>query len=315
MPLHQPYTSKLAMLKTSTRFKQLMLSLGGSLLISLGATSAFAETQAEGITGMLPVAPVEEPVETKVTAENMHVTSEAIQEWDSRCMQGDLEACNILGQLFLEQQIYPQAATYFEKVCYSESRESSKACAALTTLLTYDNYNMLDITKGHNVAKYLCEEKGVSFGCLALSQLYLRPELKDANSSFDYAQKACELNDATGCKQVALTIYSQAFGQRDIKKAMIAFEFYKKACELGDADSCETYGPHQEKLQQFQLYIERTQQQEQSAQASASVAEAQSTTTPAASVAPAQPAQPAQPAPQAAPNSAAGQALDFLNDE
>lgn len=246
--------------------KRLALTLGGTLFLLCSSAQA-SEVNDEGFVGSLKAieeAPQQQQqmTEPEISAqEKALLETEDVKLWSQQCDAGKYSYCGLLAQVFLDQKMYERASTYLEKVCYSNSPEANTACAGLTSLLSFEEYDVMNLKKAQEVARHLCDTKSVPFGCLALSQLYLRPEFKDPNSSFDYAQKACELNDATGCKQVALTIYSQAFGQKDIYKAQQAFEFYKKACELGDEDSCKTYEPHAEKLKQFQLYVERSNEQ------------------------------------------------------
>lgn len=189
------------------------------------------------------------------TSSNSTVDLKYLQDWDAKCEQGNLDACNTLAQLHLENQLYPQAAKYLEKLCYSQSPNAAQSCAALTTLLTYENYQMMDLKKGQQVAEYLCNDQHVAFGCTALSRLFFRSENHDSEKAIQYAQLACDLQDASGCTQAAFVMYTEAYAEKDLDKATKAFEFYGRACELGDQDACKTYAPHEEKLEQFKNYM------------------------------------------------------------
>lgn len=178
-----------------------------------------------------------------------------LQTLDLQCTKGELKSCNYLAQLYLANKQYKDAEIYLEKLCYSQDPNASQSCAALTALLMDDTYQSLDLTKAITVAKHLCEDKGVAFGCTALSQMYVRPDNKDFDKALQYAEKACDLDDATGCKQIAISLYTAAYAQKDESKAAEAFDFYKRACDLGDDDSCKTYEPHEEKLKQFHRFV------------------------------------------------------------
>lgn len=198
-----------------------------------------------------------------IPAPNTAVTSNSssnvdlkyLQDWDAKCEQGNLDACNTLAQVHLENQLYPQAAKYLEKLCYSQSPNAAQSCAALITLLTYENYQMMDLDKGQQIAEYLCKDQQVAFGCTALSRLFFRSDKHDSEKSIQYAKLACDLQDAAGCTQAAIVLYTEAYMEKNLDKATMAFEFYGRACELGDQDACKTYAPHEEKLEQFKNYM------------------------------------------------------------
>lgn len=181
-----------------------------------------------------------------------------LQEYNVKCTQGDLNTCHELANLHLKHNLYTEAATYLDKVCFSENPNAAQACAALTTLLIYDSYNMQDLVKGQQVAEYLCNEKKTAFGCTVLSQIFFKPNNLDLNKVLEYAKKSCDLRDATGCRQTAITLYAEAFENKDLEKASEAFEYYNRACNLGDNDSCEIYDSRNEKLEQFKKYSLKT---------------------------------------------------------
>lgn len=181
--------------------------------------------------------------------------AQTLNALDLQCAKGEFKSCNYLVQFNLAQQQYATAATYLEKLCYSQDPNASQSCAALTALLMDESYKILDINKALTVAKHLCEDQGIAFGCIALSQMYVRPDNKDFQKAMQYAEKACDLEDATGCKQIAISLYTEAYAEKDEAKAAEAFDFYKRACDLGDTASCKTYEPHKEKLQQFHRYV------------------------------------------------------------
>lgn len=174
-----------------------------------------------------------------------------------KCEAGDVASCSFLAQNYLNLHDYPKTEYFLTKVCYSQSPDAEKSCSALTTILTDPTYKLNNYKKGVTVAEYLCDNNS-SYGCMMLSTLYFVGEHvpQSLEKAKDYGNKACQLRDATGCRQVALVTFSEAYVLHDLKRADQAFSFYKKACDLGDKDSCEEFSKYKSKMEQFTRYVE-----------------------------------------------------------
>ena len=177
------------------------------------------------------------------------------------CNGGDIEACRLLAQNYLSQQNYTKAAQYLSKVCYSDSAQSYQSCAALSTLLTDSHFGLNDYPQGIKVSEYLCE-RGQPYGCLILSSLYYIGDHveQDLKTAADYGKRACDLKDATGCRQAALVIFSEAYMTRNVELFKESGKYHQAACNLGDEDSCQEVREYQNKLEQFNMYVQNSKQ-------------------------------------------------------
>lgn len=173
------------------------------------------------------------------------------------CDDGDIEACRLLAQNYLGQQNYAKAAQYLSKVCYSDSDQSYQSCAALSTLLTDSHFGLNDYPQGIKVGDYLCDH-GQAYGCLILSSLYYIGDHVEQNlkTAADYGKRACELKDATGCRQAALVIFSEAYMTRNVELFKESGKYHQAACNLGDEESCQEVREYQDKLKQFNMYVQ-----------------------------------------------------------
>lgn len=179
------------------------------------------------------------------------------------CHGGDVEACRILAQNYLSQQQYAQAARYLSKVCYAHPNAELgyQSCAALSTLLTDSSFGLNDYPQGIRVSEYLCNH-GQSYGCLLLSSLYYIGDHVEQNlkTAADYGKRACDLKDATGCRQAALAIFSEAYMRHDLELFKESGKYHRAACDLGDAESCREVQEYDTKLKQFDIYVQNNTQ-------------------------------------------------------
>ena len=173
----------------------------------------------------------------------------------AKCNQGDLASCNMAAQGYLEEHNYAQAVTYLNKLCYSHSPDSLKACALEMTLLTDANYGINNIPEGVKVGEYLCQNQN-SYGCLLLSSLYFNGNQiqQDLNKASDYAKIACQLKDATGCRQAALITFTAAYVLKDVNLAEESYTYHRAACNIGNQQSCADLQQFEKKIEEFKLY-------------------------------------------------------------
>ena len=59
---------------------------------------------------------------------------------------------------------------------------------------------------------------------------------KDHSAARGFYKKACDENDAVGCRALAYMLYNGEGGEKDYA---VARRLYKKACEGGDPRGCE----------------------------------------------------------------------------
>ena len=175
-----------------------------------------------------------------------------------KCETGSMAECNFLAQQYLERKEFQHAAKYLTKICYSDDPAALKTCTAVATLFTDSTYNLNDYARGTQIADYLCE-KGDAYGCLLLSNLYFLGEHVDQDlvKAGEYGQKACNLKDPTGCRQLAVITFSEAYVLKDIKIAKLSFEYHKRACDLGNQDSCDDVADYDLKIKQFESFVEQ----------------------------------------------------------
>ncbi len=175
-----------------------------------------------------------------------------------KCETGSMVDCNFLAENYLNRKEYLHATKYLTKICYSNDDAALKTCTAVATLLTDSTYGINDYKRGTEIADYLCN-RGDAYGCLLLSNLYFLGEHveQDLIKAGQYGQKACDLNDPVGCRQVAVITFSEAYVLKDIKIAQLSFEYHKRACELGNNDSCEDIEDYQDKINQFKAFVQQ----------------------------------------------------------
>lgn len=175
----------------------------------------------------------------------------------TQCELGQIESCNYLAQNYLNQHQYQQAAKYLSKICYSNSPDALKTCAALTSILTEDVFGIKDYAQGIKVADYLCSKQS-AYGCLILSDAYFLGTNvpQDLVKASQYAQKSCDLKDPLGCRQLAIITFSEAYVLKDPKVAQLSFKYHQDACQLGNKDSCADFAQYDEKIEQFQRYVQ-----------------------------------------------------------
>lgn len=227
------------------QFKRSAHNLMGGLALSLGAFSLSL-----GLS-----------LSTPVQAAPINTTNPS--QLQASCDNGRLTACSMLAQNYLGQKNYAKAAENLSKVCYSNSPDSFKSCAALTTLLTDSAYGLNDFPSGIRVSEYLCDHSN-AYGCLLLSKLYfIEDQVKqDLTKAKTYGEKACSLGDAIGCRQVAVILYSEASALKDPSLAEQSFAFHKAACDLGNKESCNEYSQYERKMEDFRLFVQHSKQQQ-----------------------------------------------------
>lgn len=207
-----------------------------AMLLSLGALMSFSVT---------------------ANAQKFQGQDEAV----TQCELGKIESCNYLAQNFLNLHQYQQASKYLTKICYSNSPDALKTCAALTSILTEDVFGIKDYAQGMKVADYLCSQNS-AYGCLILSDTYFLGThvAQDLVKASQYAQKSCDLKDPLGCRQLAIITFSEAYVLKDPKVAQLSFKYHQDACKLGNQDSCADFAQYDEKIEQFQRYVQAEQQ-------------------------------------------------------
>lgn len=175
----------------------------------------------------------------------------------AQCDAGNIESCNFLAQNFLNVHHYTEASKYLTKICYSDSPDALRSCAALTSILTEKIFGINDYQQGLKIADYLCSRKG-SYGCLLLSDAFFlgTNAPQDLVKASQYAQMACELKDPLGCRQLAVITFSEAYVLKDPKVAQLSFKYHQDACNLGNQDSCADFAQYDKKLEQFQRFVE-----------------------------------------------------------
>ncbi len=173
------------------------------------------------------------------------------------CNQGNVQSCNVLAQTYLTQKQYVQAANYLTKVCYSKSPDAINTCAALMTMLIDPTYGVNDFIQGIKIGDYLCHNNN-SYGCLLLSTIYFEGNRvpQDLQKASTYAKRACELKDATGCRQYAMITFTAAYILKDINLAEESYKYHRYACELGNKDSCTELQQYPTKIEEFRLYAQ-----------------------------------------------------------
>ncbi|MCK0535890.1 MULTISPECIES: hypothetical protein [unclassified Anaerobiospirillum] len=174
-----------------------------------------------------------------------------------QCEAGKVESCNYLAQYYLDNKNYAEAAKYLSRICYSDSPDALRTCAALTTMLTDSNFGINDYASGIKIGDYLCS-KNDPYGCLLLSNAFFigNHVEQDLVRASKYAQRACDLKDPVGCRQLAVITFSEAYVLKDVKVAQLSFKYHKDACDLGNQDSCADYAEFDDKMDQFQRYVQ-----------------------------------------------------------
>lgn len=175
------------------------------------------------------------------------------------CEAGRLDSCNFVAQNYLNLQYYGDAARYLTKICFSNDPNALKICKAAATLYTDPSYKISDYTEGGKIADYLCS-KNDSYGCLLLSNMYFIGDHveQDLVKASQYGQKACDLHDPIGCRQLAIITFSEAYVLKDSRIAELSFTYHQKACDLGEQDSCYDLQLRDEKLEQFKRFVENS---------------------------------------------------------
>lgn len=175
----------------------------------------------------------------------------------AQCEAGNIESCNFLAQNFLNVHQYTEASKYLTTICYSDTPDALRSCAALTSILTEPVFGINNYQQGLKIADYLCSKNG-SYGCLLLSDAYFLGTnvSQDLVKASQYAQKACDLKDPLGCRQLAIITFSEAYVLKDTKIAQLSFKYHQDACNLGNKDSCADFAQHNEKLEQFQRFVQ-----------------------------------------------------------
>lgn len=177
------------------------------------------------------------------------------QEIVAQCNSGDLSSCNAAAQGYLEEKKFPEAVTYLDKLCYSQSPDALKACALEMTLLTEASYGINNVAEGIKVGEFLCQQQN-AYGCLLLSNLYFygTKVKQDLNTASSYAKQACQLQDATGCRQAALITFTAAYILKDVALAEESYNYHRAACDIGNQQSCNDLQQKDQKMEQFKLY-------------------------------------------------------------
>ena len=233
----------------------------GTALLALGFSALVSGTAVAATTVVTPAPAATAPAPTNAGAQaGAQESFVGETQAQQACAAGTVEACHWLAQNYLGQQQYAQAAQYLSKVCYSNSEQAYQSCAALSTLLTDSHFGLNDYPQGIKVGQYLCDH-GQSYGCLILSSLYYIGDHVEQNlkTAADYGKRACALKDATGCRQAALAIFSEAYMKRDVELFKESGQYHQAACDLGDQESCTELREYQTKLEQFNLYVQNGQ--------------------------------------------------------
>lgn len=252
MPLTSPPTGLIDKLRQIQEIDMTVLSFIKSTLRSLPRAAAVTCLLAS--TALATQVYAQEEPQLDLAKENFKGEQDAI----IKCETGSMADCNYLAQNYLNRKEYQHATKYLTKICYSNDEAALKTCTAVATLLTDSTYGINDYKRGTEISEYLCD-RGDSYGCLLLSNLYFLGEHVDQDLVLagKYGQKACDLNDPVGCRQVAVITFSEAYVLKDIKIAQLSYEYHKRACELGNNDSCEDIEDYQTKIDQFKAFVQQ----------------------------------------------------------
>ena len=183
------------------------------------------------------------------------------QEYIKACQAGQLEQCNVLAQIYLQNKDYRNAATHLEKICADTMKENSplhkQTCSLLLTMLTDEEYGIMDYQKGMIWGDHICAHSN-AFGCLLMSNIFFTGKHvnADLNKASEYAKRACALKDGTGCRQAALITFTAAYIQKDVNLAEESYKYHQAACDVGNQASCNDLQHYQQKMEEFKLYAQ-----------------------------------------------------------
>jgi TPR repeat protein len=144
---------------------------------------------------------------------------------------GNVSAYNNLGFLHEKRGEIEKAKTLYDKAC---SMNNKIACSNLAALYKETH----EYTKAYNYFIKACNMASAE-ACNAASMMIYRKLLTVKNPDqrmFKLDSNSCEMNNATGCANVAYN-YEKGIGTApDRAKAK---KFYQKSCKLGNQNSCK----------------------------------------------------------------------------
>lgn len=166
------------------------------------------------------------------------MTLRAAAEHEADCRRGDGEACWVVGRWYrgglrLPQDL-PKARQLLSQGC---SRQFQKSCDELNEL-DLENGTPAQVSVAASYFERRCDT-GEVHRCMDMARRYLegKPRLSvDKARSRRYADKACDLGNAEGCKLAAQFAYHGQGGPKDGKRVAQALN---TACEVGDNQACQ----------------------------------------------------------------------------
>ncbi|WP_278517117.1 tetratricopeptide repeat protein [Succinivibrio dextrinosolvens] len=156
------------------------------------------------------------------------------------CEQDNLRACYIINfDIFNKFKLTKDESSYYNKKVESIANKICGLTPEKSALcLDHIGYLFKNAEKSEQktILEYYtskCSEND-SDKCSYLSALYsLDTDLKDSKLKDEYLLKACELKNASACRDIAYSFESA--GNRDEKKAK---HYYQIACDLDDYNAC-----------------------------------------------------------------------------
>jgi len=147
---------------------------------------------------------------------NDYKTAETL--FKKSCKIDYIKSCRYLGILYMETNDYKNADKYLKMACKTNNEI---AC------------NIYKIFKN----KLKCDKQQLPNDCKSTAKAYQTGMYIPRNhkKALLYYRKACELNNADSCKEIA-EYYRYTYKNNDIKKALI---FYNKACKFNNKKSCD----------------------------------------------------------------------------
>ena len=131
----------------------------------------------------------------------------------------------------------------------TESRECQKSAYMRTSDGDYHTRRRIIVIAG---------DRGLAGGYNA--NIFRLAAQYDGAQFIPIGKRACDLKDATGCRQAALAIFSEAYMRHDLELFKESGKYHRAACDLGDAESCREVQEYDTKLKQFDIYVQNNTQ-------------------------------------------------------
>lgn len=154
------------------------------------------------------------------------------------CENGNISACNNLGNAFYDMGASPQAAEKYRHTC--EESSFPYGCYNQGLLLAKGIGGPVDLAKSLKLFKKACN-LGLLRGCVQIGVAYAQGVgvKADMEIASRYFMEACSKDDAEACANVGV-LYEN--GQTVQADAVRAFDLYDKSCAAGSDLGCINLG-------------------------------------------------------------------------